>query len=179
MNSLFRSIMYKIGDTVHCPGHGICTIKTIFDKEYSTNDGPTYVLKPVNAAFKFQRLVLTHKKARDIGVHYLINKEETSKIYEILREKPSNLPKNRVKAYFEIKEKVNSGDIFRIAEAIKDLEEWQDLFFIFIKSSLGHKAKKILIDELAGVDNISPKEAADSICKTLLIAKEERKNGQN
>jgi RNA polymerase-interacting CarD/CdnL/TRCF family regulator len=166
--------MYKIGDIVHYPGHGICTIKTIFDKD-KVNGGPTYILKPINASFKFQGLVLTHKKAKDIGVHYLINKDEAEKVYEILKENPSNLPKNRMKAYLGIKEKIYSGDIFKVTEAIRDLEDSKDIFFILVKSSLEHKAKKILIDELSEVNDISPKEAADSINKTLLKAKEERK----
>jgi len=171
--------MFNIGDTVHYPGHGICTIKTIFDKKNATGDGPTYVLKPVNAAFKFQRLVLTDKKARKIGVHYLINKEDMPKLFETLRERPESYSYSKIRGYIEVKEKLDSGDLLKIAEVMRDMEALSDIVSLFLRVRLLRTAKRILIDEVSGVNNISPKEAEDSIYRTLLIAKKERENALN
>jgi RNA polymerase-interacting CarD/CdnL/TRCF family regulator len=163
---------FNVGDTVHYPEHGICTIKTIFYNGSSSVQGHTYVLKPINATFEFQRLLLPHKKAVNIGVHYLINKEEVPKIYEVLKEKPTDYSHSRIRGYIETKEKLDSGDFFKIAEATRDLDALNDIISLFLRARMLRAAKNILIAEAAVVENISKKDAEDKINKALLMSKE-------
>jgi len=166
--------MFKVGETVYYPGHGICTIKTIFDRGSSSGEGPTYILKPINAKFKFQRLVLSYKKAKTLSVHHIITKEDVPKIYEALKSPPNDFSHNRIKGYLEIKEKLNSGDLIKIAEGVRDLEALHDILSMFLKIRLMRKARKILMEEIGNVENISKKEVGNFINKILLIVKEEK-----
>ena len=176
MNHNFRKAMFKVGETVYYPGHGICTIKTIFDRGSSSGEGPTYILKPINATFKFQRLVLSYKKAMTLSVHHIIAKEDVPKIYEVLKRPPNDFSHNRIKGYLEIKEKLNSGDLIKIAEVARDLEALHDILSMLLKIRLMRKARKILTEEIANVENISKEEVESSINKTLLIVRDEREN---
>ena len=164
--------MFRIGDKVYYPGHGIFTIKMIYDKKRSFEEDSVLVLKPLKAKFPFQRVVLRCSNALKIGVHKLIDKNQASLVYEILKKNPPGVSNNRIQKFFEVKQKVFSSDLFKVAEVICDLEKSKDFGSIFFRGLWLKKARSRLVEELSMVNGVSKNLENTNINNALFLEKE-------
>jgi RNA polymerase-interacting CarD/CdnL/TRCF family regulator len=60
-------------------------------------------------------------KEDNFGLRPPVPKDRLSRLWRILRAKPEDLPSDHKKRYAVIEEKLQDGDFFQIAEAVRDL----------------------------------------------------------
>ncbi len=157
--------MFKIKDKIYHPKHGLCEVKAILMRE----EKPTYILKPAVAAKKLQRIELKQEKIMETGVYQPVGRDGAEKINDILNNKPGNISEDRSEGYRNTKEKIYSGDLFKIAEAVRDLEALKDLLFLGEKRRLLKLAKNILINGLSHASGQDSKETEKFLEKQLCV----------
>lgn len=147
--------MFKAGDIVVHPKYGLRAVKAITENILPDLKGPVYVLRlkrPIPGRFQ---LLISGEKIKKSGVRYPIGKNEVSQVFQALEDNPKNHLKVYKKEYSIIKEKVYSGNIYKIAEVIRDLEKQNHYESLRVKKDLLQSAREILIEEIMHVQCIS------------------------
>lgn len=159
--------MFKIGDTVIHPGHGPCKVDAIQKDVQSDINGTTYILKPKGSAPGNFRILIAEEKIKKSGVRYPIGQNQISRVLQILKNEPDRSFGNSANGYHLTKEKIQSGNPYKIAKAIRILEKDDNHKYSSIKEELLQSAKKKLIDEIAYVKRFSKEEASMLVKNTL------------
>lgn len=140
--------MFNIGDKVVYPMHGAGTIEAIEAKELLGQTEDYYVIKmPVDGV----KVMVPTKKAQNIGVREIANREDAEKVYSLL-EKPMeelSCDSNWNKRYSSNIDKIKSGSLKEVTEVFKELSHRH----MEKGLSLGEKkmlntSKNILLSEL-------------------------------
>ncbi len=170
---LWETDMFKIGDTVIHPNHGICKVESIQSDESTDAKGLIYVLKPNKPVPGNLRLLIPEEAIKSSGVHYPVNKSKIPSILQILEGEPNDLSEDYARGYDLSKEKIQSGKLNKVAEAARDLEKQKDHKSYSIKEQLVQSAKKMLIEEIAYAKGI-PKYEVEELIDNALEKKEKR-----
>lgn len=159
--------MFKIGDKVVYPMHGAGTIVSIEEKEMMGNKENYYIIKmPVGD----MKLMVPTEKAEKIGVRNVVTKEESDKVFKVL-EKPKDPyihDSNWSKRYASNVDKIKSGDIYEVAEVVRELSHrhMEKGLSIGEKKMLA-SAKDILLSEMALAENESHDMLSEQIDETV------------
>ena len=156
--------MFKVGDRVIHPGHGICTVKEVRENP-SSPQGSIYVLKPdktMRGAFK---LMIPEEFLEKSGVHYPILPDDIPRVLQVLREQSNDLSEDQKSGYVSIKVKIQRGNVYQLAEVIRDLSRYKDRRFSSTLNSLLKSAQKRLVEEIAFVEGIPKVEVERQIKK--------------
>lgn len=164
--------MFKVKDIVIHPGHGVCKITAIAKDILPNIKGPVYVLKPITPTTGQFRLLIAEDKIEVSGLRYPIRKNEVPRLFRILEDSPNDILEDRKKGYPITKEKIYSGDIYKIAEAIRDLENQNNYGTSRLRDDLLQFARKILTEEISHVQGIS-KDKVNKLIEDALKRKKE------
>ncbi|MBF7095515.1 CarD family transcriptional regulator [Alkalibacter mobilis] len=157
--------MFKIGDKIVYPLHGAGIIEDIEEKEILGEKSAYYILKfPVGN----MKIMVPVNNCEDLGIRYIVEEAELMRALDVLHESKNVMDSNWNRRYRENSEKLKSGDIFDIADVVKDL-------YIMDREkglSTGEKkmlnnAKQILVSELALVRDLNNEEAEELIKECL------------
>lgn len=156
--------MFHVGDTVIHPGHGICRVEAI--QNYQNK--PLYVLKlkgrPAPGDFK----ILVHEgNVKTIGLRHPISKNKVSAVFRILRKKSGDISKDSDNGYPLTREKVQSGNLYKIAEVVRDMEKQRGSSHISARKGLLASASSLITEEIAFVKKISKDRAQELIDNAL------------
>src|SRR6202789_2774782 len=96
----------------------------------------------------------------DVGLREVINDEEVEGCFAVLRKKEARMPTNWSRRYKNHVEKLKSGDIYQVAEVVRNLSirEKDKGVSAGEKRMLG-KARQILVSELTFAIGVSEAEA--------------------
>lgn len=110
--------MYKIGDKVVYPMHGAGIIEAIEEKEVLGEKRQYYILRlPVGD----MKVMIPINNCREVGLREVIDDEGVRKVIGILGEESSNMSTNWNRRYRANLEKIKSGDVFEVAEVVRNL----------------------------------------------------------
>lgn len=167
--------MFKIGDTVIHPVHGFCSVKSIAqDKHLDMNDC-VFILKLRKSLPGDLKILVPSNKIKESGIRYPVNKHKIPYILNVLENPQEKLITNNTKSYFTVKEKIRSGDIYRIAEVVRDLKKNNNAEVAQERNKLAQTAGNKLVNEIAYSVKISKDKAKDLVTKAL----KKRKGGNN
>jgi CarD family transcriptional regulator len=156
---------FSVGDKVVYPHHGAATIIKKVKQEFQGEKQDYYVLEIAT-----DQLVVSVPAASAIerGVRPVISKSKARKVFQTLRSEPQEAGSNWSRWYKVLTEKINSGDIFQVAEVIRDLDYAQKVKGISpaLKRMLA-KARLIIISELEFSLDISEEEATKRLERAL------------
>ncbi|MDU6791689.1 MAG: CarD family transcriptional regulator, partial [Anaerococcus sp.] len=115
--------MFKIGDKIVYPMHGAGIIDSVQTKEFLGEEKEYFILKmPIgNMDISIPKANINKMNIRDI-----ISKKEGEEILAILEEDPEELNSNWNLRYRENQEILKTGDIFKIANMVRDLVALDD-----------------------------------------------------
>ena len=138
--------MFNVGDFIVYPMHGAGVIETIEERSILKMPGEVKVMVPTN-------------KAEQIGVRSIIDKTSAEKVFEILEEDETEMSMNWNKRYRDNMDKMKSGDIYEVADVVRNLSFKQKEKGL----STGEKkmlinAKQILVSELVLAEHSSYEE---------------------
>lgn len=152
---------YKVGDTVVYPRHGAARIVAIGDRELR---GVTrrYIKMQILDDPSGNGLVveIPEKNLKKVGVRDIADAKAVAKVFEILRTPIEEEKTNWSRRFKLNQEKVASGDVFKIAEVVRDLAQRDDLEHGL---SAGEKrmlvrARSVLSSEISLSEKVSVEE---------------------
>lgn len=163
--------MFKIGDEIIYPLHGIGYIEAIEEKEVLGVNQIYYTIRipQTNLSISIPSDKLSSSGIRQIADSTVI--EEVLKSFNLDSTDPLLYENNRYCNYIN-KEKIRSGDIYKGTEIIRDLTRKNLLAKLGKEDAkMLEDARNIFISELMQVKNLS-KEQANELLDTILAANE-------
>lgn len=110
--------IFNIGDKVVYPMHGAGVIESIEEKEVLGEKHRYYIMKlPIGE----MKVMIPMDNVGDIGLRQIIDDEGVQKVYHILRGEVSKMSQNWNRRYRANMEKIKSGDIYEVAEVVRNL----------------------------------------------------------
>ncbi len=106
-------------------------------------------------------LMVPVKKAKERGIRPASSEARLQRVLEILSDDPKILPKNHKRRHKVLREKLQSGDVFEVAEAIRDLA-WRRRRRDGLTTRgrrIYRKAMHMLSGEIAAVEDIEVAQA--------------------
>jgi len=159
------AIPFAVGDKVVYPHHGAATIIKKRKIDVGGEKRDYFILEIATDQLTVSVPV---DSAVDLGVRPVISKNKAKQVFAALRSEPQEAGSNWSRWYKILTEKINSGDIFQVAEVIRDLDYAQKVKGISpaLKRMLA-KARLIIISELQFSLNISEEEAVKKLERAL------------
>ncbi len=147
--------MFNIGDNIVYPMHGAGKIEAIEEKDILGEKQAYYILKMPGDV----KVMVPTNKAEEIGVRSVVDKKSADKVFSILEEVKTEMSMNWNKRYRDNMDKMKSGDIYEIADVVRNLSYKQKEKGL----STGEKkmlsnAKQILVSELVLAENATQEE---------------------
>lgn len=110
--------MFKIGDKVVYPMHGAGVIESIEEKEVLGEKRQYYILQlPVGD----MKVMIPINNGSGVGLREVIDWDGVERVLDILREQCSAMSPNWNRRYRANLEKIKSGDIYEVAEVVRNL----------------------------------------------------------
>lgn len=157
--------MFKVGDKVVYPMHGAGVIEGIENREILGNTRKYFVLRmPVGE----MKLLVPVTSVGDVGLRQVIDSDLVHKVLEVLRKKRNLSTANWNRRYRSHLEKMKTGDIFAIAEVVRNLmTRERDKGLSTCERKMLETASQILASELALAQNIDQEMALKLLAQNV------------
>lgn len=148
--------MFNVGDNIVYPMHGAGTIDSIEEKEILGEKQQYYIIKMPGEVM----VMVPTAKAETMGVRSIIDKQHASNVLNVLGKDETEMSNNWNKRYRENLDKMKTGDIYEVADVVRNLSFKQKEKGTL---STGEKkmlvnAKQILVSELVLAEHSSKDE---------------------
>ena len=164
--------MFNVGDKIVYPMHGAGTIDAIEEKDILGEKQAYYIIKMPGEV----KVMVPTAKAEEIGVRNIINKESAGKVFEILEENETEMSNNWNKRYRDNMEKMKSGDIYEVADVVRNLAfKQKEKGLSTGEKKMLNNAKQILVSELVLAEHASQDEVEKLIDNKISMSFEEYK----
>ena len=147
--------MFNIGDKIVYPMHGAGTIDAIEEKDILGEKQNYYIIKMPGEV----KVMVPTNKAEEVGVRNIIGKEEAGKVMAVLGENETEMSQNWNKRYRDNMEKMKSGDIYEVADVVRNLSfKQKEKGLSTGEKKMLNNAKQILVSELVLAEHASQEE---------------------
>ena len=165
--------MFNVGDKIVYPMHGAVTIDAIEEKDILGEKQNYYIIKMPGEV----KVMVPISKADDVGVRSIINKEEAGKVLQVLEADETEMPNNWNKRYKENMEKMKSGNIYEVADVVRNLSYKQKEKGLSTgEKKMLNNAKQILVSELVLAEHASENEVENLVENKINLSFEEHRN---
>lgn len=117
--------MFKKGDAVVHPIHGAGVIRGIVKRQWHGDDNALFY-KIRLLSQPGSSLILPISAAKELGVRRAASQSRLRQVWRVLRTDPDDLPDEHKERYQMLENKLYTGDILLIAEAVRDMT-WRQL----------------------------------------------------
>lgn len=147
--------MFSVGDKIVYPMHGAGTIDSIEEKDILGEKQSYYILKMPSDV----KVMIPTAKAEEVGVRNIIDKQSAEKVFKILGQDETEMDKNWNKRYRNNMDKMKSGDIYEVADVVRNLSfKQKEKGLSTGEKKMLNNAKQILVSELVLVENTTNAE---------------------
>ena len=137
--------MFKVGDKIVYPMHGAGVIETIEERSILDEKQSYYIIKMPGEV----KVMVPTAKAEEIGVRNIIDKETAGNVINVLEQDSTEMSMKWNKRYRDNVEKMKSGDIFEVADIVRNLSfKQKDKGLSTTEKKMLLNAKQILVSEL-------------------------------
>ena len=162
---LFREVgMFKIGEKVVYPAHGVGKIEGIQTQVISGTEQRFYMLRILDSEMK---IMIPIENAQIVGLRKVINKQMVTQVYKVLRQKQRRVMGDQPtwnRRYREYMEKIKTGSILEIATVLRDLFVLkEDKELSFGERKMLDTAKNLLVKELSIARSHSEEKIMDEL----------------
>ncbi|MBS3898593.1 MAG: CarD family transcriptional regulator [Dethiobacter sp.] len=159
--------MFNIGDKVVYPMHGAGVIEAIEEKEILGAWKKYYIM---NIPIGDMKVMIPLDNVDQVGLREVIDGEGVEQVFSILRDNHSKMSTNWNRRYRANMEKIKSGDIFKVAEVVRNLAlREQEKGLSTGERKMLDSARQILVSELILAKNISEQDM-DEILRQFFTA---------
>jgi CarD family transcriptional regulator len=158
--------MFKVGDVVVYPAHGVAEVESVEDREISGSTISFMILRILDTQMT---VMVPVANVANVGIRRLIDRQGIDKVMDILKQRQvqvDNQTWNR--RYREYMEKIKSGSAYEIAEVLRDLnilKRGKELSFG--ERKMYDTAKNLLVNEISISRKMDRKEAEKMILTAL------------
>lgn len=164
--------MFNVGDKIVYPMHGAGTIDAIEEKNILGEKQNYYIIKMPGEV----KVMVPTNKAEEVGVRNVINKEEAAKVMSVLGENETEMSQNWNKRYRDNMEKMKSGDIYEVADVVRNLSfKQKEKGLSTGEKKMLNNAKQILVSELVLAEHASQEEVEKLVENKINISFDEYK----
>ena len=147
--------MFNVGDKIVYPMHGAGTIDSIEEKDILGEKQSYYILKMPGEV----KVMIPTAKAEAVGVRNVIDKQSAEKVIGILEQDETLMDKNWNKRYRDNMEKMKSGDIYQVADVVRNLSfKQKEKGLSTGEKKMLNNAKQILVSELVLAEHATEDE---------------------
>ncbi|MBQ7793173.1 MAG: CarD family transcriptional regulator [Clostridia bacterium] len=157
--------MYSIGDKIVYPMHGAGIIEAIEERVVLGKKQSYYIMRIPAGDMK---VMIPKDSCDEIGVRFVIGKDEAGKVLEAFRNAPVEEDNNWNKRHRDNMVKIKSGDIYQVCTVVKELmlRDRQKGLSTSERKMLS-SAKQIVVSELV-LSSVAGKSDIESImCDTV------------
>ena len=141
--------MFNVGDKVVYPMHGAGVIDSIEEKDILGEKQSYYILKMPGEV----KVMIPTEKANTVGVRNIIGKDSTNDVIGVLEKDETLMDKNWNKRYRDNMDKMKSGDIYEVADVVRNLSfKQKEKSLSTGEKKMLNNAKQILVSELVLAD---------------------------
>ena len=152
--------MYNVGDKVVYPMHGAGVIDSIEEKEVLGEKQSYYILKMPGEV----KVMVPISTAEQHGIRNVIDKVEAERVFSVLEQDETEMEKNWNKRYRDNMDKMKSGDIYEIADVVRNLSfKQKEKGLSTGEKKMLHNAKQILVSELVLAEHASQDEVEELV----------------
>ena len=152
--------MYNVGDKVVYPMHGAGVIDSIEEKEILGEKQSYYILKMPGEV----KVMVPISTAEQHGIRNVIDKGEAEKVMNVLEQDETEMEKNWNKRYRDNMDKMKSGNIYEIADVVRNLSfKQKEKGLSTGKKKMLHNAKQILVSELVLAEHATQDEVEELV----------------
>ena len=147
--------MFNIGDKIVYPMHGAGVIDAIEEKDILGEKQSYYILKMPGEV----KVMVPTAKAEEVGVRNIIDKSSADKVIGVLEQDETAMDKNWNKRYRDNMEKMKSGNIYEVADVVRNLSfKQKEKGLSTGEKKMLNNAKQIMISELVLAEHASQEE---------------------
>lgn len=147
--------MFNVGDKIVYPMHGAGVIDAIEEKDILGEKQAYYILKMPGEV----KVMVPTKKAEEIGVREIIDKNSAEKVFSVLESNETEMSMNWNKRYRDNMDKMKSGDIYEVADVVRNLSfKQKEKGLSTGEKKMLNNAKQILVSELVLAEHASKEE---------------------
>ena len=152
--------MFKVGDKIVYPMHGAGVIETIEERAILDEKQSYYIIKMPGEV----KVMVPTAKAEEIGVRNIIDKETAGKVINVLEQDSTEMSMKWNKRYRDHVEKMKSGDIFEVADIVRNLSfKQKDKGLSTTEKKMLLNAKQILVSELVLAESKGKEEVEELV----------------
>lgn len=152
--------MYNVGDEVVYPMHGAGRIVAIEEREVMEEKQSYYILEMPGEV----KVMIPTATAEEHGIRSVINKEEAQKVMSVLEQDETEMEKNWNKRYRENMDKMKSGNIYEIADVVRNLSfKQKEKGLSTGEKKMLYNAKQILVSELVLAEHATQDEVEELV----------------
>lgn len=138
---------FEVGETVVYPHHGAATITETKTVELDGEDKLFITLQVHQGDLVIE---LPAESCELVGVRDVIDKEGLKQVFDVLQAEFTEEPINWSRRFKANTEKLNSGDVIKVSEVVRDLwRREQDRGLSAGEKRMLAKARQVLVSELA------------------------------
>ena len=151
--------MFEVGDKVVYPHHGA---GTVVKKEKREVLGQTREYLTIQILHNDMTVNVPVENAEQVGLRTVIDEDLVNTVVKALTAGESEMPKNWNRRFKHNRDKMKTGDIFELAEVVKNLSlRDHEKGLSTGEKQMFVKAKKILASELMYAKAVDEEEAAE------------------
>ena len=168
--------MFNVGDKVVYPMHGAGVIDAIEEKDILGTKQAYYILKMPGEV----KVMVPTAKAEEIGVRNIIDKDSAEKVFRVLESDETEMSMNWNKRYRDNMEKMKSGDIYKIADVVRNLSfKKKEKGLSTGEKKMLNNAKQILVSELVLTEHSTQDEIEKMVDSKISTSYEEYRVDSN
>lgn len=153
--------MYNVGDHVVYPMHGAGVIVAIEEREVLGETQKYYIMQlPIGD----MKVMIPMNAVEELGLRQVIGPEEVARVYQVLQGEETAMSSNWNRRYRANMEKIKSGDIFEVAEVVRNLTfRDAEKGLSTGERKMLDTARQILVSELVIAQNSTKEEVEEAI----------------
>jgi CarD family transcriptional regulator len=160
-----EKLTFDIGDKVVYPHHGAAIVERREQKQAFGEKREYLVLR---LAYGDLTLMVPADNTEGVGLREVINDEEVEEVFAVLRKKEARMPTNWSRRYKNHSEKLRSGDIYQVAEVVRNLSiRDKDKGLSAGEKRMLGRARQILVSELTFALDVNEEEAEKRLDEAL------------
>jgi CarD family transcriptional regulator len=162
-----EAMSFKTGDAVFHPVRGAGVVTDIRERSWNGEECRFYRIDLLG--LPDTQVMIPTSSAGEVGLRRAMSRTKLKKVWRVLRDDPQKLPKDHKSRYAVIREKLQTGDAFEVAKAVRDMtwRRHQRGKLTIRGKRIYEKALMLLAGEIAAVQEIELEEAEEKVCAWL------------